>query len=454
MDAADPTVSFGLTEESANHVVGIINASFTDLLALYARYFQDLLGRARLGARIDTLPAVEQFYSLAVPAYPDYDTIDRLFKYFDAHPGTAELVKELHVLVEPQSKDRGVRPEPEIMQYMLAIADLDLTPELVARIHNGVRLRHEDAELAMLFCKCRKLQVLSFTAAYFPDQGILAQILNELASARAGAAGKASVSAHPLLHEINFAHEDTEEFTSISTLTGFLRLPELRIFRCYGVDLVEEDEDANVELVHLPSQIQEISLREPVVDGPGLERLLRAAPHLQILDVVCGSHTISCPDFSFRSIGPFLTSHAHNLRKLKFDHEYSEVSEADDRGQPISSLKSLEVLEHLTLPFDGLFGDDEFSIDPDVGGAEDHLVDLLPHSLQTLRILRANGDGDPELRDRQLEGLMHDEAYKALHTIRINRSEAFSLDLQESEWNVMPESSRWWQVLKRRVARV
>ncbi|KAK3056421.1 hypothetical protein LTR09_002928 [Extremus antarcticus] len=295
----------------------------------------------------------------------------------------------------------------------------------------------EDAFLALLLLMCRKLQRIHLQT---PVEFTLTQVSAVIDWAVEDPDSQASiVRPRPLqrVHEIAVERWDTEGTTRMAQIAAVLQLPALATLR--GTNLEIDDPPSPSSLV--PSTLKWLHLEFSLLSAAGVDWLLARCPSLEKLYVHWGGPIVGVCSIEYDKISAAIDRRGRNLQFLRLDPAYTDPT--DVGPLPIGSLQQVASLRTLTLPGDALFGDQADTED-------EHstlLTDLLPFSLETLRITQADDD-DAEYHDELLWSVVTDERFAALKTIRINRSEAFSEDFSGSAWDDSG-SNRFWVVLKR-----
>ncbi|KAK4560671.1 hypothetical protein LTR86_005249 [Recurvomyces mirabilis] len=271
-----------------------------------------------------------------------------------------------------------------------SIPDDDLRDRITPSLAKGI----QDAELALLLCSCPNLRLWETVAVNRMDQTLCMAVI------RAAAPGDQATHTPPLqqLSEIRVSHWDTEGAVRMPKIQILLELPALKTFRGRMICC---DETNPITSKH-SSTLERLYLDESVIDEAGLKSLLPTLPHLETLSVHWASSIVGTCDLSFVALGGVLRSHGKGLINL------------------ILKTSDANVHRNASIP----------------------LGDLRP-----LEQLQADND-TAEALDKQITALISDSAFANLTTIKINRSDEFTMDVSDIGWDES-ESSRFWVTLKK-----
>lgn len=357
-------------------------------------------------------------------------------------------------------------------QVDLVLERLELPEDILVRLKEGLTEGFPGAGYSLLLALCTKLRRLVLDCWYSWGEDLFATSFLERIPFLTlnGTNASAALMPYQCIEEVEVSHGNFEEPTTITNFANLLSLPALRTLQCGQVsfDTTEDDFD----LPNTTSTVQHIQAWGSLMNGPGLEKLLRACPALRTLAWDWGNGSIDESNFTFPQLGNVLRRHGTDLITLVLDSEnISDEHHEEQRDKPLGRLSALSKLKHLHLTLNALFQDPDNSDDfddeedghgptePSVANDNEYLVNILPPSLETLRIGSAGigvDDQDMELHDSQLLELMHHPSFKNLIRIEIHRRVRFSKDLSGTKWQATQEpphdseGCEPWQVLQRR----
>lgn len=224
-----------------------------------------------------------------------------------------------------------------------------------------------------------------------------------------------------------------------------------------------------------------VTAAEAPLDTGRLEGILEAFPMLECLDATwkfsydCLRSTTWSPDKEWAALEAVLTKHGSKLQKLRPAHAVA-IFEVDEPPNTPISLASLSQLRNLTLPVEALLsgpageysvpataeaGHDDEGLEDEQDIADLHapghgvntptssLCQLLPHSLQRLRIIDDwNLWADAVRLDLELRTLILDPQFSELRSIRVRRALPWSKHVKDLGWHETRHEP-YWNVLLR-----
>lgn len=330
------------------------------------------------------------------------------------HSQLAKLVQEMSFddwgLDSQDDIDNGAAtnaryPPPRSLRSTYAEALGSLTPyypglineiELVDAIMSGT----EDALIACILTQCSNLQKLSLVIPHSFKESWTHNILKCASITQhwqQDHSTEVSTKALPHLKEFRTEHWDTENATRITNISEVLRIPSLRKYHGFAVDVSIENHPLQGHPDPMrPFNIETFQLQYSLADADGISNLLRCCPNLKHLSIGFGPSTVGFSELQFDDVGNALRAHGKKLKSLTLDIEESDFDEMQEQDviAPLGSLKSLEELKVLKIPKVALWGEEDED-DASSAGVED-LEDILPASLRKLFILCAGPSNEEE----------------------------------------------------------
>ena len=193
---------------------------------------------------------------------------------------------------------------------------------------------------------------------------------------------------------------DGDMMSDASDLTGFLQLPNIEELQGHWLTCFDGFDSP------MSSSIKRIELKDTIIDGPGLGKLLQACPGVTDLSIRWsfsfngggGRRLITSKQFHFyQPVGEALRAYGKGLDNLDLSfesgddwHEKVRQDDGDDNDTvdyrpptAIGSLKELESLRSLHISWTILFGDMKRS---QATERPSQLSEMLPPSLQLLDV--------------------------------------------------------------------
>ncbi|PVH86755.1 hypothetical protein DL98DRAFT_567580 [Cadophora sp. DSE1049] len=171
---------------------------------------------------------------------------------------------------------------------------------------------------------------------------------------------------------------------SLSFYAPFLCLPSLRDIEGYAVSSERLPED---QWPTASSSVEDITLSYSDITEGSVACLVGACKALKTLTCEWGPSTVGGSIFTIKGIGAALQSQKHSFEFLELDttESFWDHDGNDEQFQSIGSLKDFTKLAILSVSTIFLIGSDEDDTVPSNNAPK--LVDILPHSLQRLKIL-------------------------------------------------------------------
>lgn len=339
------------------------------------------------------------------------------------HPQLARLVQEISFddwgVHSQDDIDNGTstnttHPPPSSLRSTYAEAIGSLTPyhpglineiELVDAVMTGT----DDALIACILTQCSNLEKVNILIPHGFEESWTHSILKCAGITQRWQqdnSTEVSTKALPRLKEFRTQHWDTEDATRITHISEVLRIPSLRKYHGFAVDVSINNHPVQGHPDPMrPFNVETFQLQYSIADADGLSNLLRCCPNLRHLSIELGPSTVGDLDLDFDDFGNALRAHGKKLKSLTLDIEESDFIEwrEEDVIAPLGSLKSLDELEILRLPEVALWGEG----DEDDAGREriGNLVDILPVSLRKLFIF-GEGDSNEEEKTAQIEAAL------------------------------------------------
>lgn len=339
------------------------------------------------------------------------------------HSQLARLVQEISFddwgLRSQDDIDNGTSPNPthpppSSLRSTYAEALGSLAPyypglineiELVDAIMTGA----EDALIACILTQCSNLERLSLLIPHGFEESWTHSILKCAGITQRWQqdnSTEVSAKALPHLKEFQTQHWDTENATWITQISNVLRIPSLRKYHGFAVDVSIGSHPFQGHPDPMrPFNIETIQLQYSLADADGISNLLRCCPNLQHLSIEFGPSTVGDLDLDFDDFGNALRAHGKKLKSLALDIGESDFNDLhEERGiAPLGDMRSLEELEVLKVPDVTLWGEEDED-DAELEGMNE-LVDILPTSLRKLFIF---GEGaSEEEKTAQIGAALH-----------------------------------------------
>lgn len=401
------------------------------------------------------------YNTVVLEGYTQTDRRRQILRTLLDYPDAREMVQKIHAggwstKADSQARNEQCNPAPDdLKSKMLAATDAALPASTRSRMLQELEEGVEDAEIALLLLLSPKLRLLDFSAAFRISQSLTVAVV-QLAHPVNGQEGEL---ARPLqlLSEVRVGYDDTEDALDVGDVAATLQLPALETFRGR---MIACDHESTGAILKLKSQLKRLYLESSLLDALGLERLMVACPSLETISMHWGSAIVGASEIEYTRIGQALRRHGSKLKNLRFKPEQAESFDEDiDRDSPLGSLKELESLRLLAVPYAALCGARP-ATDPN------YLLRNLPTSLRTLNIADAevpkvdesdieSSDEDEEdaddtnALDMQLIQVMQDEKFTELSTIRVQRAGGFTLSAMAEEAGWADKGGRFWIMLKR-----
>ncbi|KAM0549178.1 hypothetical protein ACHAPJ_009487 [Fusarium lateritium] len=250
----------------------------------------------------------------------------------------------------------------------------------------------------------------------------------------------------PFLTEVRFRTDTSDETTGVWEIEPILLHPTLKNLKTVGIDW----STGGIERFKWPSRtssLQQLQLRECIIDSDGLESVFIRCPMLQSLsmhmsfdrkesdetDYHGGAQIINLDKF-----GCILRDQGHNLHKLDIDT--SLFGRYHILEGHLGSLQELSMLRHLRVSLEDLLDKKAMPADAWELMPVMYLGNSLPHSLEKL-YLHYGGRRSYWGSDGKPPGALDEELYYSMIQNRLPRLREIRIERpdQAGQWNQFME---------------